>query len=56
MLRYSFLVLVLAASAAAAHHSTPLCDTEAGKLLCPPIPDGTQDGTQGGTQADTDKG
>lgn len=52
MLRYSFLVLVLAASAAAAHHSTPICDTEAGKLLCTPI----NDGTQGGTQADTDKG
>ncbi|MEM9845457.1 MAG: hypothetical protein AAF965_11705 [Pseudomonadota bacterium] len=39
MLRYSCLVLFLLASTASAHHTTPICDTEAGKILCTPLPD-----------------
>ncbi|MEM9497343.1 MAG: hypothetical protein AAGA28_05430 [Pseudomonadota bacterium] len=44
MLRWLSVVFILAASVASAHHTTPICDTDAGKILCTPIPDGAKDG------------
>ncbi|MEM6481797.1 MAG: hypothetical protein AAF922_12470 [Pseudomonadota bacterium] len=43
MQRVLVILLLAAATAAPAHHTTPICDTEAGKMLCKPAPDGSKD-------------